>query len=291
MKSLAVEFPVAEICRVFGLSRSGYYAWLKRKPSQRQVADQRLLPLIIQAHEHGRKVYGSPRVTHLLKKQKHRCGRHRVARLMRQHGLRGIQRRAFRPRTTDSNHPLPIAPNRLKARAVPSRTDQVWVGDITYIATAQGWLYLAAIMDLCSRRIVGWATADHLKSPLVQQALKRALTQRRPPAGLLYHSDRGSQYASTDYQQLLAAHQIVPSMSAAGNCYDNASMESFFSTLKTELLHRQNWQSHDQVSLALFDYIESFYNRQRLHSALNYQAPAEFEAQPQPARKQRVWTN
>jgi len=291
MKSLAVEFPVAEVCRVFGLSRSGYYAWLRRKPTQRQLADQRLIPLIIQAHEQGRRTYGSPRVTRALKKHNHPCGRHRVARLMRQHGLRGLQRRAFRPRTTDSNHPLPIAPNRLKACAVPWRPDQVWAGDITYIATAQGWLYLAAVMDLCSRKIVGWATADHLKTSLIQQALSRALSQRRPPAGLLHHSDRGSQYASADYQRLLSAHRIVPSMSAAGHCYDNASMESFFSTLKTELLHRQNWQNHEQVDLALFDYIESFYNRQRLHSALNYQTPAEFEAQRRPARKPLSWTN
>ena len=288
MKLLAVEFALTEVCRVLGLSRSGYYAWLKRKPSQRQLADLRLWPLIVQAHEQGRKAYGSPRVTQALKKQNHRCGRHRVARLMRQHGLRGLQPRAFRPRTTDSQHSLPIAPNRLKAWAAPCQPDRVWVSDITYIATAQGWLYLAAIMDLCSRKIVGWATADHLKTSLVQDALNRALSRRRPPAGLLHHSDRGCQYASQDYRRQLQS-QILASMSAAGNCYDNASMESFFSTLKTELIHRQQWLTHAEVRLALFDYVETFYNRQRLHSALSYQSPGQFEEQrPQ---KDLAWKN
>lgn len=279
MKTLAVEFPLAQVCRVLGLSRSGYYAWRKRQPSQRQRADQQLLPLIFGAHTAGRKAYGSPRVTQALQKQNHRCGRHRVARLMREHGLRGSQPRGFRPRTTDSDHPLPIAPNRLKESGPPAQPNQVWVSDITYIATAQGWLYLAAIMDLYSRKIVGWATADHLKTSLVQEALNRALSQRRPPAGLLHHSDRGCQYASRDYRRLLQTHQILPSMSAAGHCYDNASMESFFSTLKTELIHRQQWLTHVEVNLALFDYLESFYNRQRLHSALGYQSPDQFEEQ------------
>ena len=277
MKTLAVEFPVAQLCAVLGVSRSGYYAWLKRPPSQRQHANEQLWTLIVQAHKKGRCAYGSPRVTRALKMQKHSCGRHRVARLMRQHGLRGLQKRAFRPPTTDSDHPLPIAPNRLKERGAPCAPNQVWVSDITYIATAQGWLYLAAIMDLYSRKIVGWATADHLKTSLVGQALQRALHRRRPAAGLLHHSDRGCQYASDDYRQLLDRHGLLPSMSAAGHCYDNASMESFFSTLKTELIHRRQWLTHAEVNLALFDYLEVFYNRQRLHSALDYQSPACFE--------------
>jgi len=288
VKTLAVEFPLAQICRVLGISCSGYYAWLKRKPSQRQQADEQLLPLIRQVHLTARQTYGSPRVTEALKEQNQRCGRHRVARLMRQHGLRGVQPRGFCPRTTDSNHRLPIAPNRLKEAPAVRRPNQVWVSDITYIATAQGWLYLAAIMDLCSRKIVGWATADHLKTSLVQEALNRALTQRRPPAGLLHHSDRGCQYASADYRQVLQAHQILPSMSAAGNCYDNANMESFFSTLKTELIHRREWLTHAEVNFALFDYLEIFYNRQRLHSALNYQSPERFEEQQ---HKCLAWKN
>ena len=286
MKTLAVEFPLTQVCRVLGVSRSGYYRWLKAKPSQRQRADEQLWPLIVQAYAAARQTYGSPRVTQTLKKQNHRCGRHRVARLMRHNGLRGVQKRAFRPRTTDSAHPLPIAPNRLKESAVPHQPNQVWVSDITYIATAQGWVYLAAIMDLCSRKIVGWATATHLKASLVQEALRRALNRRRPAPGLLHHSDRGCQYASEAYRRQLQTHRLLASMSAAGNCYDNAAMESFFSTLKTELIHRQQWLTHAQLNVALFDYIETFYNRQRLHSALNYQSPAQFEQQ-----RARAWKN
>lgn len=277
MKTLAVEFPLARLCELFELSRSGYYAWLKRKPSRRQRADQQLLPLIHQAYAEGRGTYGSPRVTRALKARRQPCGRHRVARLMRQAGLRGEQKAAFRPRTTDSHHALPIAPNRLKDTPPPQAPDQVWVSDITYIATVQGWLYLAVVMDLCSRKIVGWALADHLKTPLVTEALRRALAARRPGPGLIHHSDRGVQYASGDYQNLLAAWQILPSMSAKGNCYDNAAAEAFFSTLKRDLIHRQPWGSAAQVELALFDYLESFYNRKRLHSSLGYRSPAQFE--------------
>jgi transposase InsO family protein len=269
---------VGQVCEVLGLSRSGYYAWLKREPSRRQLSDHKLLPMIIQVHKESRRSYGSPRVTQELKRRNHPCGRHRIARLMRRSGLRGLQKRSFRPRTTDSNHGLAIAPNRLKQQPRPDAPDRTWVADITYIATAQGWLYLAAVMDLYSRRIVGWAVADHLKSSLPQQALSRALQARRPCRGLLHHSDRGIQYASHEYRSLLQSNQFLSSMSAQGNCYDNAAMESFFSTLKTELLHRQNWQSQAEVRLAVFDYIETFYNRRRLHSALNYQSPAEFEA-------------
>jgi putative transposase len=275
---LAVEFPLREICEVLGISRSGYYAWLKRKPSRRHRADQKLLPLIAQIHEQSRRAYGSPRVTQELKRQDQRCGRHRVARIMRQAGLRGLQKRSFRPRTTDPRHPLPIAPNRLKKSPKPVAPNQTWVADITYIDTAQGWLYLAAVMDLYSRKIVGWALADHLKTSLPEQALRRALQTRRPAPGLLHHSDRGVQYASQEYRALLQSNQLLSSMSAQGNCYDNAAMESFFSTLKTELLHRQDWQNHGQVKLAIFDYLETFYNRRRLHSALSYQSPIDFEA-------------
>lgn len=277
MKTLAVEFPLARLCEVFELSRSGYYAWLKRKPSRRQRADQQLLPQLHRAYAEGRGTYGSPRVTRELKAGRQPCGRHRVARLMRQVGLRGQQKAAFRPRTTDSHHALPIAPNRLKDTPPPQAPDQVWVSDITYIATVQGWLYLAVVMDLCSRKIVGWALADHLKTPLVTDALRRALADRRPGPGLIHHSDRGVQYASGDYQALLAAWQILPSMSAKGNCYDNAAVEAFFSTLKRELIHRQLWDSAGEVRLALFDYLESFYNRKRLHSSLGYCSPAQFE--------------
>lgn len=277
MKILAVEFPLARLCEVFELSRSGYYAWCKRQPSRRQQADQELLAQIHRAYAEGRGAYGSPRVTRELKKACHGCGRHRVARLMRQAGLRGQQKAAFRPRTTNSNHQLPIAPNRLKEAAPPPAPDQVWVSDITYIATVQGWLYLAVVMDLCSRKIIGWTLANHLKTPLVTAALRQALLARRPGPGLVHHSDRGVQYASGDYQSLLAAWQIRPSMSARGNCYDNAAIEAFFSTLKRELLYRRSWNSAAEVQGALFDYLECFYNRKRLHSALGYCSPTQFE--------------
>jgi transposase InsO family protein len=281
VKTLAVEFPVAQACQLLGLSRSGYYAWLKRKLSKRESSDRKLLPVIIQVHQESRGSYGSPRVAQELKRRQHGCGRHRVARLMRRSGLRGLQKRSFRPQTTDSKHGLAIAPNRLKQQPEPTAPDRTWVADITYIATVQGWLYLAVVMDLYSRRVVGWALAHHLKSSLPQQALSRALRTRRPCRGLLHHSDRGIQYASRDYRSLLESNQLLCSMSARGNCYDNAAMESFFSTLKTELLHRRSWRGCAEVRLALFDYIETFYNRRRLHSALNYQSPSEFEAHAQ----------
>lgn len=277
MKTLVVQFPITRLCEILEVSRAGYYAWCRRKPSLRQQQDQQLLPQIRLAFEAGQGTYGSPRVTRELKARRIACGRHRVARLMKADGLRGEQRPAFRPCTTDSNHELPIAPNRLKTLGPPERPNQVWVSDITYIGTLQGWLYLAVVMDLCSRKIVGWALADHLKTPLIGEALKRALTSRRPPAGLLHHSDRGRQYASAEYQQLLQAWQIIPSMSAAGNCYDNAAIEAFFSTLKRELIHRQSWSSPAELKLAIFNYLESFYNRSRLHSALGYCSPAQFE--------------
>jgi len=277
VKALAVEFDVALLCRELRVSRSGYYAWLKREPSARALANRILLAMITKASEASRKTYGSPRITQALNKQKHPCGRNRVARLMRQVGLRGLQRRGFHPQTTDSDHSLEIAPNRLRKAKAPSAPNQIWVADITYIPTVQGWLYLAAVMDLYSRRIVGWATADHLKSSLVQEALTRAIAKRGPAPGLIHHSDRGIQYACSEYRRILSCHGMIASMSAQGHCYDNATMESFFSTLKLELVYRQSWPDRAKAALAIFDYVETFYNRQRLHSSLNYHAPAEFE--------------
>jgi putative transposase len=274
-----VEFPVATVCQVLSVSRSGYYDWLRRSPSPRQLANQKLLLAIAQVHAQSRQTYGSPRVTQSLKRQSHACGRHRVARLMRRAGLQACSKRAFRPKTTQGRHQLPIAPNRLGPESVPTGPNRVWVGDITYIATAQGWLYLAAVMDLWSRKVVGWATADHLKTELIQEALHQALRARRPPPGMIHHSDRGIQYASESYRACLRAHGLVASMSAAGHCYDNASMEAFWSTLKSELIHRRDWQSHAEVKLALFDYLETFYNPRRLHSGLHYRSPVEFEKQ------------
>jgi putative transposase len=199
-------------------------------------------------------------------------------------GERAFEKQAFRPKTTNSGHPHPIAPNRLKEAGRPKALNQVWVSDITYIATGQGWVYLAGVMDLCSRKIVGWACASHLKTTLVREALRQAIASRRPAAGLLHHSDRGVQYASQDYRAELRKIKSLPSMSAAGNCYDNAAMESFWSTLKTEWLHQQNFRTQREAELAVFDYIETFYNPRRLHSAVGYQSPVDFELELSNAR-------
>lgn len=279
MKSLASDYPVTELCQVLNLSRSGYYQWLKRPESSRGKANRELVAKISVLHEENRRCYGSPRITHALRRQGLRIGKNRVARLMRTHGIRAKSKRAFRPRTTDSRHAEPIAPNRLKELAALDRTDQAWVTDITYIWTAAGWVYLAAVMDLYSRRIVGWSLSDRLETSLVKQALSQALAVRRPAPGLVHHSDRGSQYASSAYRALLAHFKIIASMSGLAHCYDNAAMESFWSSLKNELVHHEPFHHAEQARLAIFDYIELFYNRKRLHSALGYQSPVEFENQ------------
>lgn len=277
IKDLAREFPVQVLCLALQVRRSGYYQWLHRVPGRRDRANQQLVRWIRQAHQQSRATYGSPRITWQLKRQNIACSRNRVARLMRVHGIRAKQKRPFRPRTTESRHFEVAAPNRLKQWSGPVRPDQAWVADITYVWTVGGWVYLAAVMDLCSRKIVGWSISASLETSLVKEALKQALVVRRPAPGLLHHSDRGIQYASSLFQTLLHSQNIVPSMSAKGNCYDNAAMESFWSTLKSELLHDQSFQDLPQVRLAIFEYIEVFYNRRRLHSALGYQSPVEFE--------------
>jgi putative transposase len=274
---MAVDYPLTELCALLEVSRSGYYAWRKRPPSAHQLRDQALWLQIQLAHKRSRQTYGSPRITKELKKQSQSCGRHRVARLMRQKGLRGLQKPGFRPRTTDSVHNLPIAPNRLKTVRA-QQTDEIWVADITYIGLSHSWVYLAVVMDLYSRKVVGWALGNHLKTSLAVESLQRALAQRRPGRRLIHHSDQGVQYASGEYQQILHSYQIQPSMNARGNCYDNATMEAFFSTLKTELIHRQDWKTQEELKMALFEYIEGFYNPVRLHSSLGYLSPEEFEA-------------
>jgi len=198
---------------------------------------------------------------------------------MKRHGIRAKQKRPFRPRTTDSRSVQSAAPNRLKELKAPVRLDQAWAADITYVWTVAGWVYLAAVMDLCSRKIVGWSLARSLETSLVKEALKQGLAMRRPDPGLLHHSDRGIQYASSAFQALLLTHEIIPSMSAKGNCYDNAAMEAFWSTLKAELIHDRCFRDLAEARLAIFDYIETFYNRRRLHSALGYKSPVEFEEQ------------
>jgi putative transposase len=275
------EFPVTRLCEVLGVSTSGYYAWKKHALSQRALANQKLVLQIKAVYAENYQAYGRPRIHAELVAQGVRCSEKRVARLMRQHGIRAQQVQRRRVQTTDSNHDLPVAPNLLNRQFEADESGQKWVGDITYIPTRQGWLYLAAIMDLYSRRIVGWAMDEKLTSSLVQQALAMAVAGSCPQAGLLHHSDRGSQYASQEYQQLLAAHQMVVSMSRRGDCYDNAAMESFFSTLKCERVHYQHYATPEEAKRDLFAYIELFYNRRRRHSALGYLSPAQYEQQHQ----------
>jgi len=274
---MAQQYPIKDVCQALRVPRSSYYAWLNRTPSPRQAENESLRKTLAELFVANRRVYGSPRLTVCLQRKGIPCSRNRVARHLQALQLKARQKRAFKPKTTDANHPHPIAPNRLEGQAKPQSINRVWVGDITYIFTAQGWLYLAAVMDLCSRKIVGWTTSDSLDTPLVKEALQQAWVDRRPAAGLLHHSDRGVQYASSAYRALLHSCQMQPSMSAAGNCYDNAAMESFWSTLKTEWLHQKNFQTHQQAHSAIFDYIETFYNPKRLHSALGYQSPVDFE--------------
>jgi len=271
------EFSITVMCRVLGVSRSGYYAWRNRPVSPRKMANDILLEQIKAAHQKSRQTYGSPRIQAELVAQGIKCGHNRVARLMRSNGLRANQKRAFKVKTTDSNHDRPVAPNLLDQDFEAQQRDQKWVTDITYIPTAAGWLYLALVMDLYSRRIVGWAMSDSLERQLVINALQMALITRRPPPGLLHHSDRGSQYASEEYQRLLTQHQLRCSMSRAGNCYDNAPMESFFGTLKTELIHHRHYATRAEARTDIFEFIELFYNRFRRHSALAFQSPVVFE--------------
>lgn len=213
-----------------------------------------------------------------LRAQGEAVGRHRVARLMRQAGLRGRQRRRYRVRTTDSRHSHPIAPNRLAARPAPTKPNQVWVSDLTYVPTDEGWLYVAGVLDRCSRCLVGWAMGATLDTAVPLAALMMALRQRQPAPGLIHHSDRGVQYASADYRSALADHGLVASMSRKGNCYDNATMEAFWSSLKNELVHRRRFATRADARTAIFDYIESFYNRSRRHSSLGYHSPLDYES-------------
>lgn len=280
MRDHRQEFRVLVMGRVLGLSPSGYYVWLKRPESERFRRNRSLVSQIRRIHQRSRRTYGSPRVTAELREQGVRCSRHRVARLMRLHGIRAKTVRKFRA-TTDSKHHLPVTPNRLNREFAVSRPNVAWVSDITYIWTVEGWLYLAGVMDLYSRRLVGWAMSPRVDGELTRTALRQALGQRRPPAGLLHHSDRGRQYAAGDYQDLLREYGLVGSMSRKGDCWDNAPMESFFGTLKQELVYPERFATREEAKAKIFEYIELFYNRQRRHSSLGSQSPAEFERRTQ----------
>ncbi len=274
------QFPVSRLCAVLGVSPSGYYAARGRQPSQRAQANQRLGVHIRIAHRASRQTYGYRRIQQELRAQGLTVGRHRIARLMRQMGLRVKARRPYK-RTTRANPGHPVASNRLQRDFTARQPNQKWVADITYIATQQGWLYLAVVMDLFSRKIVGWSMDTRLKTDLVANALHMALRQRRPQANLLHHSDRGSQYTSADYQRLLTRHGITVSMSRSGNCYDNAAIESFFATLKTECADHR-FATRQAARTALFDFIECWYNRARRHSTLAYLSPEAFERAAHP---------
>ena len=269
-------FPVGALCEAVGVSRSAYYAWRSSAPSARELANERILAEIRAIHVENEARYGSPRVVDELRERGHEVGKHRVARLMRENGIFARMRRRFR-HTTDSNHKLPVAPNLLEQNFTATAPNHAWVGDITYVWTAEGWSYLAVLLDLYSRRVVGWALRRSLSRELAVSALQHALTCRRPPAGLVHHTDRGSQYASQEYRNLLAAHGVRCSMSAAGNCYDNAVAESFFATLKKELVHGCAFETRSEAYDAISDYIENYYNAKRRHSAAGNQSPIKFE--------------
>jgi len=270
-------WPVTVMCKVLGLSTSGYYAWRARPESPRAAANRALLDDIARIHAGSHGTYGSPRIHAVLRGHGRRAGRSRIERLMRHVGIRGLAALPRRARTTDSRHDYPIAPNRLARNFQAARPNQVWLADLTYIPTAEGWLYLAAILDMHTRKIVGWSMRQTLHAEIAIDALNMAIERQRPPPGLIHHSDRGIQYAAGSYRQVLAQSGISPSMSRKGNCWDNAPMESFFHTLKTERVHHRVYATRDQARRDLFQYIEGFYNPHRLHSALGYLSPEEME--------------
>jgi putative transposase len=271
------DYPVVIMCDVLGVSPAGYYAWRSRPESRRSAANRCLVDDIKRVHRdtHGR--YGSPRIHIELKAEGRGVSRGRIERLMRHHGIRAIMAQPRRVRTTDSHHDLPIAPNLLRRNFTAAAPNRIWLADITYIETDQGWLYLAAVMDLYSRRIVGWAMRDHLRAELPLAALRMAIAAQRPGAGLIHHSDRGVQYASADYRKVTQSAGFRASMSRTADCYDNAPMESFFHTLKTELVHHRHYATRQEATRDIFAYVEGFYNRTRRHSAIGYISPIEME--------------
>jgi putative transposase len=271
------RYPIRLMCRALAVSAAGSYAWRSRPESPRSIYTRTLLSAIRVIHQESRETYGSPRIWDALVKQGHRIGEHRVARLMRQAGIRAKTVKQWRA-TTQSQHRFPVAANTLDRTFTVAAPNRVWAGDLTYVWTTEGWLYLAVLLDLYSRRVVGWAMGPRLTVDLAERALTMALAIRVPTAGLLHHSDRGSQYAATSYQRLLDESGLIPSMSRKGNCWDNACVESFFGTLKRELVYHRHYATREEATRDIFEYIEVFYNRQRRHSTLGYDSPAEYEA-------------
>ena len=270
------------MCRVLEVSHSGYYDWIERQPSVTEKRRAELAAEIRTIHAAAKKRYGSPRMHAELVARGHSCSVNAVAKIMKGLGIQAISHKKFRVSTTDSNHGFPVAPNVVDRDFAALKPNEVWLADITYVPTREGWLYLAAVEDLYSRRVVGWSMGTTMESRLVVDALEMAVRQRFPDAGLVAHSDRGSQYASEHYRRALADKGITCSMSRKGDCYDNAPMESFFATLKKELVHHEDYPTIEAAKASLFEYIEVFYNRFRRHSSLGYVAPAEFERSQHP---------
>lgn len=275
-----VAFPVETMCRVLGVARSGFYAWKKRPKPARAKSDAQLAAKVAAAHQRSRRTYGSPRVHRELRAQGVRVGKKRIERIMRENGIQGRAKRRFK-RTTDSKHGGPIAPNILARQFIVAEPNRVWVTDVTAIATGEGWLYFAPVLDLFSRRVVGWASSENNDTALALDALGKALRARRPRPGLLHHSDRGSPYASEDYRAALRAHHVCPSMSRKGDCWDNAVAESFFASLRAELVDHERFTTRRAAISAIADYINNFYNAERRHSHLGYLSPIEFELRSQ----------
>jgi transposase InsO family protein len=276
MRSHADEFSLAGMCRVLSVSRSGYYGWRRRGPSTRQGEDVALASHVRRVHAASREAYGARKVWKTLVAEGIACSRHRIARIRHENGIEARRRHRFKVAHYARRHKS-TAPDRVRRRFQAERPNQCWVGDVTFISTRQGWLYLAVLLDLCSRKVVGWAMSDRNDEPLVSAALRMAITHRQPPAGLIHHTDRGVLYSSGNYRRLMAAHGLLASMSRHGDCYDNACAESFFSTLKNELIHGEAFATRDAARVAIVTYIEGFYNRQRLHQSLGYLSPLEFE--------------
>jgi putative transposase len=272
------QYSVSRLCRVLAVSRSGYCQWRTRAPSARALANAQLDLEVASIYRNSRGSYGRPRIVGQLRARGQRIGAERVRRSLHRQGLRPVYKRPYRI-TTDSAHSLPVAPNLLDRRFDGWQPDQAWVSDITFVATDEGWLFLAAILDLGSRRIVGWSMSDRMQADLVCQALRSAYWQRKPPPGLLLHSDRGSQYASRAYRSLAAAFAMQVSMSRRANAWDNAPMESFFKTLKVERIYQIRYKTRPQARLDIVDWIEGFYNRHRLHTSIGYLSPVDYETQ------------
>ena len=279
IKDLRADYPIRNLCQVLEVARSGYYYWNRGQASARELANAQLVQQIRTVYRANQGNYGSPRITKALGQSGQKYNHKRVERLMRLEGLKGARAKKKKVKTTDSEHEQPIAPNLLLNRPAPQKIDEVWVADLTYVRTAEGWLFLAAVMDLYSRQILGWSLWESMHAAGALQALSRALDKRGHPRGVIHHSDRGLQYACWEYRQKLRRYGLVASMSRKANCYDNAAMEAFWSTLKREALPQSARWSKDQVRRVLFEYIESIYNRSRLHSSLGYRSPVDFEHQ------------